>query len=171
MGQLRSALRAYAFDGHGPASVLERLNAFHIGLHQRGMATVGLVSVDPTSGELRYAKAGHPPALVVGPDGATSWLDQAIGVPLGAIDDATYEEGEAVLAPGSTLVLYTDGLVELRGELLDRGFERLERSMVDAPADIDALCDAVLHGTLADPDVDDDVTLLVMRMAAVPVVA
>jgi PAS domain S-box-containing protein len=171
MGQLRSALRAYAFDGHGPASVLERLNAFHIGLHQRGMATVGLVSVDPGTGELRYAKAGHPPALVVAPDGATTWLDQAVGVPLGAIDDATYEEGTATLSPGSTLVLYTDGLVELRGELLDRGFERLERSTIAAPEDIDALCDAVLEGTLADPDVDDDVTLLVLRMVPAPVPA
>ena len=171
MGQLRSALRAYAFDGHGPASVLERLNAFHIGLHQRGMATVGLVSVDPSTGELRYAKAGHPPALVVDADGGTSWLDQAVGVPLGAIDDAIYEEGTGMLAPGSTLVLYTDGLVELRGELLDRGFERLERSTVAGPEDIDALCDAVLKGTLADPDVDDDVTLVVLRMAPVPVAA
>jgi phosphoserine phosphatase RsbU/P len=171
MGQLRSALRAYAFDGHGPASVLERLNAFHIGLRQRGMATVGLVSVDPSTGELRYAKAGHPPALVVSAEGETTWLDQAVGVPLGAIDDAEYEEAVATLTPGSTLVLYTDGLVELRGELLDRGFERLEKSMTDAPSDINALCDAVLHGTLADPDVDDDVTLLVLRMAAVPVPA
>ena len=171
MGQLRSALRAYAFDGHGPGSVLERLNAFHIGLRQRGMATVALVSVDPVSGELRYAKAGHPPALIVDADGSTSWLDQAVGVPLGAIDDATYEEGTATLSPGSTLVLYTDGLVELRGELLDRGFERLERSTLTAPDDIDELCDAVLKGTLADPDVDDDVTLLVLRMAPVPVAA
>jgi sigma-B regulation protein RsbU (phosphoserine phosphatase) len=171
MGQLRAALRAYAFDGHGPASVLERLNAFHVGLRERGMATVGLISVDPETGELRYAKAGHPPALLVSPEGEPTWLDEAIGVPLGAIDDATYEEGTATLAPGSTLVLYTDGLVELRGELLDRGFERLERSTIGAPDDVDALCDAVLEGTLADPDVDDDVTLLVLRMTPVPVVA
>ena len=171
MGQLRSALRAYAFDGHGPASVLERLNAFHIGLHRRGMATVGLVSVDPSTGELRYAKAGHPPALIVDADGGTAWLDDAVGVPLGAIDDAVYGEGTATLAPGATLVLYTDGLVELRGELLDRGFERLERATIGGPDEIDELCEAVLKGTLADPDVDDDVTLLVLRMAPVPVAA
>jgi PAS domain S-box-containing protein len=166
MGQLRSALRAYALDGHGPASLLERLNAFQVGLADRGMTTVGLISIDPATGGLRYAKAGHPPALVVDADGATTWLDDVTGIPLGAVDDATYTEGEATLTPGGTIVLYTDGLVELRGEPLDRGFERLAAATVCAPDAIDALCDAILAGTLANPDAEDDVTLLVLRMAA-----
>jgi PAS domain S-box-containing protein len=163
MGQLRSALRAYAFDGHPPASLLERLNAFMNGLRDRGMATVGLVSVNQETSELRYAKAGHPPALLVGPDGKATWLDQAAGVPLGVIDDAVYEEATIPFVAGSTLVLYSDGLVELRGESLDRGFERLEAAVIGAPHDPDALCDHVLEHTLANPDVDDDVTLLVLR--------
>jgi PAS domain S-box-containing protein len=164
MGQLRSALRAYAFDGHSPGSVLERLNAFQTGLRMRGMATVGLVSVDPGGGEVVYAKAGHPPALVVGPDGEARWLTEATGVPLGVIDDAQFTEGRDTLEPGSTLVLYTDGLVELRTELIDVGFARLETAVKTAPgSDVDRLCDHVLEQTLADPDVDDDVTLLVLR--------
>jgi PAS domain S-box-containing protein len=163
MGQLRSALRAYALDGHSPSALLERLNAFQIGLRNRGMTTLGLVSVDPEGQTLRYAKAGHPPALLVLPDGGRIWLDQVPGVPLGAIDDPVYAESEMELPPGSTLILYTDGLVELRTEPLDRGFERLEASTVGAPDGIDALCDAIVTGTLADPNVNDDVTLLVLR--------
>jgi PAS domain S-box-containing protein len=163
MGQLRSALRAYAFDGHSPGSLLERMNLFMNGLRDRGMATVGLVSVDPAKGEIRYAKAGHPPALLVGAGGETTWLDDAAGVPLGVLDDAQYAEGTAALAPGSTLVLYTDGLIEMRGESLDRGFERLEAAATSGPDDAESLLEHVLENTLADPDIDDDVTLLVLR--------
>jgi anti-sigma regulatory factor (Ser/Thr protein kinase) len=163
MGQLRSALRAYAFDGHGPGALLERINGFQLGLGRGGMATVCLVSVDPVGGEVCYASAGHPPALLVGPDGDARWLDESRGMPLGVTDDAPYTEVAAPLAAGSTLVLYTDGLVETRGEHLDQGFARLEASALAATDGLDALCDSILLGTLADPDVDDDVTLLVLR--------
>jgi PAS domain S-box-containing protein len=165
MGQLRSALRAYALDGHSPGSLLERLNAFQIGLRNRGMTTVMLASVDVEGRRLTYAKAGHPPALLVDAAGATRWLDDVQGVPLGALDDAVYREAETELSPGSTLVLYTDGLVELRSEMIDRGFERLRAAAIAAPDQIDALCDVILERTLINPDVDDDVTLLVLRMA------
>ncbi len=163
MGQLRSALRAYAFDGHTPGSLLERLNAFQIGLGRGGMVTVALVSVDPAAEQLVYATAGHPPGLLMDPDGAVTWLREAGGIPIGALDEARYSETVAHIEPGSTLVLYTDGLVESRGEHLDRGFERLERAVLDGPDDLDALCDFVVAETLLDPDVDDDVTLLVLR--------
>jgi PAS domain S-box-containing protein len=163
MGQLRSALRAYALDGHSPAALLTRLNAFQVGLHERGMTTVALVSVDPASGELRYAKAGHPPALLVDAEGHVKWLREASGPPLGALDDPVFTEGTAQLGPGGTLVLYSDGLVEVRGEPLDRGFERLSAATIAAPDGIDELSDGILAGTLADPAVEDDVTLVVIR--------
>jgi PAS domain S-box-containing protein len=163
MGQLRSALRAYAFDGHSPGSLLGRMNLFMNGLRDRGMATVGLVSVDPTSREIRYSKAGHPPALLMTADGEATWLDDAAGVPLGVVDDAEYPEASIALPAGAALVLYTDGLVEMRGESLDRGFERLEAATRGGPQDADALVAHVLEHTLADPDIDDDVTLLVVR--------
>jgi PAS domain S-box-containing protein len=163
MGQLRSALRAYAFDGHSPASLLERLNAFHAGLRPRGMSTVMLVSVDPDGRDIRYAKAGHPPALLLAPDGTETWLDQVKGPLLGAIDDVVYQEGTLQLEPGSTLILYTDGLVEHRGESIDRGFERLSAAAAGAPHELEAFCDHLAEHTLADPAVDDDVTLLVLR--------
>ncbi|MCW2990772.1 MAG: SpoIIE family protein phosphatase, partial [Solirubrobacterales bacterium] len=163
MGQLRSALRAYAFDGHGPAALLDRLNAFQLGLQRSGMATVALVSVDPVEECVCYATAGHPPALIVSPEGEVSWLRDSGGLPLGVTDDFEYTEVAAPMAPGSTLVLYTDGLVETRGEHLDEGFARLEAAALAGAADLDSLCDGVLIGTLADPDVDDDVTVLVVR--------
>ena len=163
MGQLRSALRAYAFDGHSPGSLLERMNAFHSGLRPRGMSTVLLVSVDPDGRDVCYAKAGHPPALVVDPDGSTRWLDEFSGPLLGAIDDVSYPEGSATLEPGSRIVLYTDGLVEHRGESIDRGFERLQAAARNAPGELEAFCDHMAQHTLADPAVDDDVTLLVLR--------
>jgi phosphoserine phosphatase RsbU/P len=163
MGQLRSALRAYAFDGHSPGSVLERLNAFHSGLRPRSMSTVMLVSVDTETGSFTYAKAGHPPALMVTPEGETSWLDGAPGPLLGAIDEVSYEEGSGDLPLGHTLVLYTDGLVEHRGESIDRGFERLRAAAAGAPGPLEAFCDHLALHTLADPAVDDDVTLLALR--------
>jgi len=163
MGQLRSALRAYAFDGHGPGALLERLNGFQLGLGRGGMATVALVSVCPADESLCYATAGHPPALVRGPDGEVVWLQEAKGLPLGVTDDTSYTEVDADIAPGSTIVLYTDGLVEARGEHLDQGFARLEASVLAGTEDLDDLCESVLTGTLADPDVDDDVTLVVLR--------
>src|SRR4051794_33716345 len=165
MGQLRSALRAYALDGHGPAALLERLNAFQVGLRNRGMTTVSLVRVDPTTAELRFARAGHPPALIVDAEGRATWLSDARGIPLGAVDDFPFTEGSAKLEPGSTLVLYSDGLVELRGEPLDVGLQRLALATAAAPDDLDGLCDGILAGTLANPSAVDDVTLLVLRMA------
>ena len=163
MGQLRSALRAYAFDGHSPGSLLGRLNAFHTGLRPRGMSTVLLVSVDPEGRDVRYAKAGHPPALLIDPAGESHWLDEATGPLLGAIDEFSYPEGTVTLEKGSRLVLYTDGLVEHRGESIDRGFERLRAAAADAPDDLEAFCDHLAEHTPADPAVDDDVTLLVLR--------
>ena len=163
MGQLRSALRAYAFDGHGPGALLERMNAFQNGLPGMGMATVALVSVEPGGQTLRYAIAGHPPALLLPADGTPHWLDETLGLPLGCADDAVYQEAVAPLGPGATLVLYTDGLVEVPGEHLDRGLERLATAAQAGPAEAEPLCDAILAGTLLDPDVADDVTLVVLR--------
>ena len=163
MGQLRSALRAYAFDGHGPGALLERLNAFQNGLPGMGMATVALVSVEPGGQSLRYAIAGHPPGLMLPADGSPCWLDGTLGLPLGCADDVVYDEAVAPLGPGATIVLYTDGLVEVAGEHLDRGLERLCKAAKEGPAEAEALCDAILAGTLLDPDVADDVTLVVLR--------
>jgi serine phosphatase RsbU (regulator of sigma subunit)/anti-sigma regulatory factor (Ser/Thr protein kinase) len=162
MGQLRSAIRAYAVDERSPAELLRRVNAFLLGLGSETMATVAVVEVDVAAGTLRHASSGHPPALLVGADGSTRWLREGRGVPLGADDACHYEEAEEALAPGATLVLYTDGLVEQRGEDPDLGMARLRDAVLDGPEELEALCDHVV----ARADVGgglDDVTMLVLR--------
>jgi PAS domain S-box-containing protein len=162
MGQLRSAIRAYALEDVEPAAVLERLNAFQLGLATDTMATVVLAAMSEDGGSVTVASAGHPPPLVVGRDRAARWLTGARGVPIGALDAPSYEQAREPLEPGSTLVLYTDGLVEQRGEDLRDGLARLEASVVDGPDDLEALCDHVLERAEGEPG-SDDVTLLVLR--------
>jgi len=166
MGQLRSALRAYVLDGAGAAAALERINRFLLTLGWESMATAAVLVVEPATGRLTYANAGHPPPLVLGADGVARYLKESLSVPLGALDVPGYESAVAELEPGATLVLYTDGLVEQRDELLDRGIERLERAVVERGlAEPELLCERVLRGTIGDAGSDDDVTLLVVQAA------
>jgi PAS domain S-box-containing protein len=166
MGQLRSALRAYALEGASPAKVLEGLNRFLLSLSWDSMATALVLLLEPPTGRITYANAGHPPPLVLGADGVARTLSDTLSVPLGALDVAGYREGSAVLEPGATLVLYTDGLVEQRDELIDLGIERLENALVDdGPADPEALCERIIEKTIGG-EANDDVTLLVVRASA-----
>jgi serine phosphatase RsbU (regulator of sigma subunit)/anti-sigma regulatory factor (Ser/Thr protein kinase) len=162
MGQLRSAIRAYALQGEGPAALLTHLNAFLLQLAADTMATVQLARIDHQAGTVTLASAGHPPALLVGPEGDSRWLTGGRGVPIGALDEPGYREAQEDLEPGSTLVLYTDGLVEQRGEDLHAGLDRLEASVLDGPPDLEELCDHVLRRADREPG-SDDVTLLVLR--------
>src|SRR5947209_2192783 len=166
MGQLRSALRAYALDGAGPAEVLERLNTFAVQLTGEGMATVVVLLLDPTRQTLRYANAGHPPPVLVGPED-TTFLDEARGVPLGVLEAPGYQEAAAALTPGTTVVLYTDGLVEERGRTLEEGFERLRVAIAGGGSDPEPLCEAILGGTLGEATSSDDVTFVVATSPAV----
>jgi PAS domain S-box-containing protein len=165
MGQLRSALLAYALDGHGPGAILERLNAFQIGVHGPGMSTVALVRFDRKTRKATYSCAGHLPPLLLRPDGETVWLDGALAPPIGAVPDQAYREQSIPVRAGSALVLYTDGLVEERGERVDIGLERLRDAVRDAPGEAEAVCDRILE-SLPIGEADDDVTLLVLRTAA-----
>jgi hypothetical protein len=166
MGQLRSALRAYALDGAGPAEVLERLNTFAVQLTDEGMATVVILVLDPARASLTYANAGHPPPVVVGA-GAPEFLDDARGVPLGVLDAPGYVEAVSDLTPGTTVVLYTDGLVEERGSTLEEGFERLRTAIAGGELEPEPLCEAILGGTLGEATSSDDVTFVVASSPAV----
>jgi anti-sigma regulatory factor (Ser/Thr protein kinase) len=130
------------------------------------MATVLLAVIDPAAATVHYASAGHPPPLVVAPDGQASFLVGGRGVPLGALERAPYTTATAELEPGSTLLFYTDGLIEQRGEHPDEGLERLRSAALGGPADLGSLCDHVIDTVLPSYDTDDDVTLLVLRTAA-----
>jgi anti-sigma regulatory factor (Ser/Thr protein kinase) len=166
MGQLRSALRAYALEDVGPAEVLTRLNRFQLLLGEDAMATVVLLVLDPQSGTVSYANAGHAPPILLEPGAEPMSLEGARSTPLGAIEDAVYTEASAVLGPGATVVLYTDGLIERRGQTLDEGFAQLQAALGAGAADPEDLCQAILDGTLGAAASSDDVTFVVANSPA-----
>ena len=164
MGQLRSALRAYALDGASPASALERLNRFLLSLAWESMATALVLVLEPATGTVTYANAGHPPPLVLGADGEPRSLKESLSVPLGALDVPGYTEATAQLEPGASLVLYTDGLVEQRDQLIDAGIERLERALVaSGGSGPEASCEGIIRDTIGEGGSADDVTLVVVQ--------
>ena len=172
MGQLRSAVAAYLLDGHGPAAALERLDRFAARVADAGGSTCACLVLDASDGALTWATAGHPPAVLVEPDGTARLLTGAAGAVLGLTPREPYREAHAVLPAGGSLVLYTDGLVERRGEVLDVGLGRLVRA-AGAAADLppDDLASALVGGSLGDHAPADDVALLVVRAVPPPLLA
>ena len=166
MGQLRNALRAYALDGHSPAEVVSRLDKLVQRLEHGRMATLLFMVFEPDLGTVRFSSAGHLPPLVVDPDGESRYLDEGRTPPLGVMPDAAHLEATAEITPGSTLVLYSDGLVEERGEGLDRGLETLRRATVDGSREPEVLCDQIVEALFEDRSVRDDVAVLVLRTVA-----
>jgi hypothetical protein len=165
MAQLRSAARALA--GPEPGPLLEALDGF-VGKTQAGrFASVAYVVVDRPAEELRYAIAGHPPPLLQLPSGEIHHLREAPGILLGAGRWARHTSTRPGLKPGSRLLLYTDGLVERRGESIEDGLRRLEATLGDWPATVppDDLADALMTGLVTDRQADD-VALVVVRIEA-----
>jgi PAS domain S-box-containing protein len=163
MGQLRSAVRSYALLESDPAALLQRLNQFQFSMAWDDMATVLLTVIDPAAATLEYASAGHLPPLVVAPGGEAAYLVGGRGAPLGALERSPYSTATAALEPGSTLLVYTDGLIEQRGEHPDEGLGRLRTAVLGGPPELGALCDHVIDTVLPSYDTDDDVTLLILR--------
>ena len=137
MGQLRIALRAYAAEGHSPGAVLARTGRLLADLDTDLFATCCYLSLDPVTGAIEAARAGHP--LPVRIDGGLGTADRGTAVeldlpggpPLGVDPQALYPETVTVLAPGETLLLYTDGLIECRGESIDTSLDRLLATVTD----------------------------------------
>ena len=168
VGRLRSALRAYALEGHDGARVVERLNRLlWTEAEDSQMATMLYVIVDPAANAVRWVNAGHPAPLMV-VDGEPRFLEGGGSVPLGVLPFPTYEEVSARMDPGSTLLLYTDGLVERPGENIDDGMAELAARVREAPEDPDALCDHLLATLVPAGGATDDVALLTLRNLPVP---
>jgi serine phosphatase RsbU (regulator of sigma subunit)/anti-sigma regulatory factor (Ser/Thr protein kinase) len=166
MAHLRPALRAYALEGEPPGQVAQHMAHFVRTLDRDQMSTCVYAVLDPATGELRCANAGHPPPLVLTGDGRADFLTSTPGLPLGVTTDYEYREVRTTLAPGSTLLLYTDGLVEKRDEPLDAGLERLREVAASEPVDsVEELCDRV-RDALVRQAPRDDVALLAVRMLA-----
>ncbi|MEH0520932.1 SpoIIE family protein phosphatase [Streptomyces stelliscabiei] len=133
MGQLRIALRAYASEGHPPDAVLSRASRFLHGVTNDSaahfadlrFATCLYVEVDPVSGVLDIARAGHPDPVVRMADGTVLVRPTPGGLPLGIDPDADYPTTRLVLEPGETMLLCTDGLIETGGHDLDTGWRRI----------------------------------------------
>jgi anti-sigma regulatory factor (Ser/Thr protein kinase) len=163
MAQLRTAVRAYAFDGHPPSAVVGRLNRLTNHLSAATMTTLAYVVLDPAAHTATVVSAGHLPPLVVGPDGQASYLPVESDVALGVTRGARYREQTFELAEGSSLALFTDGAVEVRGEPLDAGLERLRR-IAEEPGSVEELCSRLAGGALHDDEPTDDVAVLVAHL-------
>jgi PAS domain S-box-containing protein len=168
VGRLRSALRAYALEGHDAGRVVERLNRLlWTEADENQMATMLYVIVDPAASTVRWVNAGHPPPLVIAGD-ATRFLEGHASVPLGVLPFPTYEEVIAPMSPGETLLLYTDGLIERPGEHLDDGLAQLAARVSEAPGHPERFLDHVLATMVPAGGAADDVALLTLRNLPVP---
>ncbi len=166
MGKVRNVLQYSALDGLAPAAILQRLNAYFCALTDSDMATLFVAEYDPVSRKIRYANAGHPPAFLRLPDGTVEILDGGRSMPLCASDQSQYHEAQHDLRAGSTLVLYTDGLIERRRESLDVGLGRLRESLRSAPSNVEEVADTLLRDLLDQGAPQDDVALLCIATVA-----
>ncbi|MDQ2791983.1 MAG: SpoIIE family protein phosphatase [Actinomycetota bacterium] len=163
MGQLRSAGRALLLENNTPAQVLTALDKFAALVIGARSSTVFCAVVDPRAHTLRYSSAGHPPAILVDAGGDHRLLEHAQSPPLAVVDAVDRPEADATLPAGSTLLLYTDGLVERRRESLGAGIDRAATAMVagrELPPD--DLADRLTAALLADGHADD-VAFLIYR--------
>jgi anti-sigma regulatory factor (Ser/Thr protein kinase) len=164
VGRLRSALRAYALEGHGPAVVIERLNRLvWTELEESQMATLIYVVIDAGEGTMHWVNAGHPPPMLIVGDRMPHFLEGGRSVPLGVLPFPTFEEVSVRLEPGATVVLYTDGLVERPGTHIDRGFDKLAEVVRSGPLAPEELCDHLLEAMVPEGGAADDVALLALK--------
>ncbi|WP_405014740.1 PP2C family protein-serine/threonine phosphatase [Kitasatospora sp. NBC_01539] len=167
MGQLHSALSAAVRATGRPARALETLALFAASVEGALSTTVVQIVVDRRMHTIRYSCAGHPPPVLVQADGTAELLDAATDPPLGAWDESLpRSEAEAHYRPGATLVLYTDGLVERRGEDIDAGLGRLVDSVTrHRRLEPEQLADALLTDLGADDGQSaDDIAVVVLRL-------
>lgn len=159
---LRNALRGLAVTGAGPGRLLEWLNTTTFSVNQgiTGTALCGLY--DPDDRTLTWARAGHLPPLLVR-DGVAEQLPLPRGILLGARPGAGFEETVLRLRPADTLVLFTDGLIERRGVLLDDSLDRLAAAACHAGTDVERISDKLLAG--ATSDTEDDSCVIVIRVS------
>ena len=163
MGELRHALRAFAGEGHPPRAIAGLVNKVLQRYHPSIIATMCLVQLDMATGEVEIVNCGHIPPLLIG-DGGAAYRGQG-GMLLGAPVDHAHVE-QAVLPPGGTLLMITDGLVEDRVSALDDNLERLRQAAQGRPGEsLDAFTDRILALFGAR---EDDVALIALRRGPAP---
>jgi serine phosphatase RsbU (regulator of sigma subunit)/GAF domain-containing protein/anti-sigma regulatory factor (Ser/Thr protein kinase) len=164
MGQVRSACRALLFDNPSPAAALSRLDRFASRLPGAQCTTAVCAILDTVAGELVYSSAGHPPPVLVGADGTVDVLAGGHTIALGIRTSHPRPEARVVVPAGATLMLYTDGLVERRGQSLEDGISRavdmVRRHRASA---LDRVLDQVVTEMAPEDGYHDDVVLLLYR--------
>jgi PAS domain S-box-containing protein len=164
MGQLRSACRALLLQNTDPAQTLTALDRFAAQLPGAMCATVFCGVLDPATGDLAYSSAGHPPAVVIHPDGTTDLLDQGRARPLGVRFDSVRPEARYVVPARATLLLYTDGLIERRRQPLTAGIDRVAAVVQEGRSTgLEDLASGVMTDMAPETGFDDDVALLLYR--------
>ncbi|MGE4164299.1 MAG: SpoIIE family protein phosphatase [Vicinamibacterales bacterium] len=165
MGRLRAACSALApVIGPDPAALITALDGFAAGPDGVSYLTMCVAVLDTTTGVLRYASAGHPPMLLIEPDGSHRWLDGGRSVPVAGLRPGTRPEAQVRLRPGSTVVLYSDGLIERRRERLDDGLDRI----TDTAGDLAVVPVEEIPGRLCDAmggegALEDDLVIACLR--------
>lgn len=166
MGQLRSALSATSRVADGPAQALDVLGRYAHVVDGAESATVVTTFIDFDARTIAYSSAGHPPPVLVHPDGGVEFLDKATDTPLDARPDPIPRpQAVTTYTSGATLALYTDGLIERRREDIDTGLGRLADALVRHRAsDPETLADAVLLELLPPGGATDDTALIIVRL-------
>ncbi len=173
MSQVRAALRAFAYEGDEPAVVISRLDRLIVTFELTQLVSVIYGVLDPVSDNgtrvVRFANAGHLPPLLQAPDGTVTSLSGGASVVIGAPYVEARGQAELLLQPGSTMLLFTDGLLEAPELSLTDTIPELERTVAAHPpeAGCDAMCDRVLASRPRQPQ-RDDIALLAIRLRDVP---
>jgi serine phosphatase RsbU (regulator of sigma subunit)/anti-sigma regulatory factor (Ser/Thr protein kinase) len=164
MAEIRTALRAYMVQGHKLTDVVSMLNDLLLSIGRNRGATLAIFELDPQKEELEAVLAAHLPPVLIDPDGNPRLLEQTPGLPVGVRGGNSYESVTYSFPVGSALLLYTDGLIERRGESLDAGFERLTAAAEEAVRDTKTnLADDVYRALLDEAPLEDDVAVLAIE--------
>lgn len=169
MGQLRTAARALLLRGAGPAQLLTELDPVAARIPGALCTTVCAAVLDPVRGLVRYSNAGHMPPILADVDKTGRLLEGGRSVPLATFETLRRPEATTPLPPGSTLVLFTDGLVERRGEDIDEGFTKIAETLADTAEKLPReVADSVLSALRPDGGYDDDIAMVVYRQPPDP---
>jgi hypothetical protein len=170
MGQLRAIVRAFALVDADPASVLERTENLARTIDGASCATLSYALLDHTTSTIAYSSAGHPPPLVIRADGTSDFLLDGRRPVLAAVETQHQPAAHAGLAQGDIVIMFTDGLVERRGESLDEGLQRLRQTSTDLRKveSIDDLVEQLTAAMVADTNQHDDVCVLAFRHRSGP---
>src|SRR4029077_2935811 len=163
MGQLRSAVRAYALEGHGPEHILSHADRLLRTIAPDELATMLYSEIDTDRGTMRVVTAGHPPPII-GNAGQARYLELPPGPPIGVPWRRGSDPVGTTIEPGTLVLMYTDGLVERRGLPLDMGLDRLRSAVlagIDRP--LAKLCHDLV-AVLVPDEASDDVAVLGVQM-------